>query len=128
MTEPIKQPEALRLADELDDLNAGRNYDTPLTEAAAELRRLHGEVDALTDLSAKGTKLMYECADLRAEVEKLREDAERYRWLRECARATSEHWGGRWSLVTEGTAPKTATPAGIDAAIDAARDALKEPK
>ena len=41
------QPEALRLADELDDLNAGRNYDTPLTEAAAELRRLHAENEAL---------------------------------------------------------------------------------
>jgi nucleotide-binding universal stress UspA family protein len=43
------QPEALRLADELDDLNAGRNYDTPLTEAAAELRRLHVEVERLRE-------------------------------------------------------------------------------
>lgn len=56
------------------------------------------------------------------ERDALREDAERYRWLRECARATSEHWGGRWSLVVEGPAPGgNAPPASIDAAIDAAR-------
>jgi hypothetical protein len=105
MTEPIKQPEALRLADALDDeFVSGRISNDTGRKASAELRRLHGE------------------------VERLRADAERYRWLRECARATSEHWGGRWSLVTEGPAPENATPAGIDAAIDAARNALKEPK
>lgn len=48
-------------------------------------------------------------------------DAERYRWLRENARATSEHWGGRWSLVVEGQAPGgNAPPASIDEAVDAA--------
>jgi hypothetical protein len=93
-----EQPEALRLA-------AGLEGDYSISYqpyAAAELRRLHAECEAL------------------------RADAERYRWLRECARATSEHWGGRWSLVIEGPAPGgNAPPASIDAAIDAA---LKEVK
>ena len=64
-----------------------------------------------------------ELTRLRAECDALRADAERYRWLRECARATSEHWGGRWSLVIEGPAPESnALPAGIDAAIRARRE------
>lgn len=48
-------------------------------------------------------------------------DAERYRWLLENARATAEHWGGRWSLVIDSPAPgKDASPEAINAAIDAA--------
>jgi hypothetical protein len=74
MSEPIKLPEALRLADAL----SGVMYSADdVVKAAAELRRLHGEVDALADLSAKGTKLMYECAGLRAEVERLRGELDR---------------------------------------------------
>ena len=70
-----------------------------------------------------------ELTRLRAECDALRADAERYRWMRQCARATSEHWGGRWSLVIEGPAPESNdAPASIDAAIDAARAALKEAK
>jgi hypothetical protein len=90
-----EQPTALRLADALEV----RGFlGTLAWNAADELRRLHAEVEAL------------------------RADAERYRWLRGNARATSEHWGGRWSLVIEGPAPGGNAPAAsIDAAIDAAR-------
>lgn len=39
----MKQPEALRLADDLDQCHAGHVYEGPtiFSEAAAELRRLH---------------------------------------------------------------------------------------
>lgn len=53
-----EQPEALRLAELIDD-HAPIDFDGHLAQAAAELRRLHAENEAL------------------------RKDAERYRWLRE---------------------------------------------
>ena len=112
MSEPIKLP---------PDLLAGTLVREGVNKhRARDIEQWMNEKMALAVEHATG--------ELRAEVERLRADAERYRWLRECARATSEHWGGRWSLVTEGPAPRNATPAGIDAAIDAARNALKEPE
>jgi len=56
------------------------------------------------------------------------EDAARYRWLAAHCRSTAEHWGGRWSIIVEGPAPKSHNSeddfdAAIDAAIDAARAA-----
>ena len=49
------------------------------------------------------------------------EDAARYRWLASHCRSTSEHWGGRWSIVVEGPAPKSRdSEDDFDAAIDAA--------
>ena len=60
---------------------------------------------------------------LQAEVERLRQDAERYRWLAGHCRSTSEHWGGRWSIVVEGPTPKTHdSEDDFDAAVDAARE------
>jgi hypothetical protein len=118
------QPTALRLADELCDVHTthvARN-------AADELRRLHAENEALrADAADFHMAYRMKCDEqtkaLHAEVEALRADAERYRWLRGNARATSEHWGGRWSLVIEGPAPGGNAPAAsIDAAIDAARE------
>ena len=48
-------------------------------------------------------------------------DAERYRWLAAKCRSTSEHWGGRWSIVVDGPAPATSNSEDdFDAAIDAA--------
>lgn len=58
---------------------------------------------------------------LRAELEAAQKDAARYRWLAAYARRTSEHWGGRWSLVIDGPAPKSHNSEDdIDEAIDAA--------
>ena len=49
------------------------------------------------------------------------EDAARYRWIAAHCRSTSEHWGGRWSIVVEGPAPKSHdSKDDFDAAIDAA--------
>jgi len=51
-------------------------------------------------------------------------DAERYRWLAASCRSTSEHWGGRWSIIIDGPAPKSHdSEDDFDAAIDAARAA-----
>ena len=50
------------------------------------------------------------------------EDAARYRWLAGHCRSTSEHWGGRWSIIVDGPAPKSHdSEDDFDAAIDAAR-------
>lgn len=60
------------------------------------------------------------------EVEALRADAERYRWLAAHCRSTAEHWGGRWSIIVDGPAPvQHDEEDAFDAAIDAARAALQ---
>ena len=75
MTEPIKQPEALRLAEWLES-----DYydDVRVTAAAAELRRQHGEVETLRDSCAAKAdrldRLGEQIVKLRAEVERLRAD------------------------------------------------------
>ena len=52
------------------------------------------------------------------------EDAARYRFLAGHCRSTSEHWGGRWSIIVDGPAPKSHdSEDDFDAAIDAARAA-----
>jgi len=51
-------------------------------------------------------------------------DAARYRWLAASCRSTSEHWGGRWSIIIDGPAPKSHdSEDDFDAAINAARAA-----
>jgi len=47
MSEPIKQPEALRLADEIERPVGTQSTYSAMQQAAAELRRLHGEVERL---------------------------------------------------------------------------------
>jgi uncharacterized protein YndB with AHSA1/START domain len=62
-----------------------------------------------------------EIAALKEEWEALLKDAERYRWLTTHARTTSEHWGGRWSIVIDGPAPERhGCKEALDEAIDAA--------
>ena len=57
-----------------------------------------------------------------AQADSALEDAERYRWLAAHCRSTSEHWGGRWSIVVDGPAPKSHNSEDdFDAAVDAAR-------
>ncbi len=49
------------------------------------------------------------------------EDAARYRFLAGHCRSTSEHWGGRWSIVVDGPAPKSHdSEDDFDEAVDAA--------
>ena len=56
-------------------------------------------------------------------------DAERYRWLAGYCLSTSEHWGGRWSIIIDGPAPKTHdSEDDLDEAIDAAMLAAKDSK
>lgn len=72
----------------------------------------------LNALLAITSDIARDCSEPPADVAR---DAERYRWLLENARATAEHWGGRWSLVIDSPAPgKDASPEAINAAIDAA--------
>ena len=60
-------------------------------------------------------------ATLKAERDAAMKDAERYRWLTTHARTTSEHWGGRWSIVIDGPAPERhGCKEALDEAIDAA--------
>ena len=55
-------------------------------------------------------------------ADSVQEDAARYRWLAEHCRSTSEHWGGRWSIIIDGPAPKSHdSEDDFDAAVDAAR-------
>jgi hypothetical protein len=54
-------------------------------------------------------------------------DAERYRWLAAYCRSTSEHWGGRWSIIVDGPAPQRHdSEDDFDAAIDAAMSTQAE--
>ena len=171
MSEPIKQPEPLRLADALDRWHEGVFPE----EAAAELRRLHGELAAaeyalrskgyrksceisacncgdqwshggnaearLRELSSElrrspvdmnGKTLLAGLSELveraekaEAEVERLRADAERYRWLRARYRAMSMDMGGNHSWVPDGRVMRELRGPTLNAAIDAA---LKEAK
>lgn len=54
----------------------------------------------------------------------LEADAARYRFLAARCRSTAEHWGGRWSIVIDGPAPRRHDDEDdFDAAIDAAMEA-----
>lgn len=62
-----------------------------------------------------------EVAALKAERDAAMKDAERYRWLAAHTRISSEHWGGRWSIVIDGPVPKrNGCEDAFDEAIDAA--------
>lgn len=133
-----EQPEALRLADDLDafaDFSGGGRMDKQA--AAALLRRQHAEIERLRDelrqsiidharaeieaLRAECRVLVRQNGDwqekfdaLRAERDALRADAERYRWLRErpwFSFAVDQRYGDTGETLE-----------GLDAAIDAARN------
>lgn len=54
MSDPLK-PEALRLAERIEFLASGQDdpHSVALAEAASELRRLHAEVERLTERNAQ---------------------------------------------------------------------------
>ena len=58
----------------------------------------------------------------RAPTSSVLEDATRYRFIAGHCRSTSEHWGGRWSIIVDGPAPKSHdSEDDFDEAVDAAR-------
>ena len=93
-------------------INMAREQGLPETETEGVFRV---NVDDLGRIFAS-----YRAA--RAPADSVLEDAARYRWLAAHCRSTSEHWGGRWSIVIDGPAPKSHdSEDDFDAAIDAAR-------
>lgn len=87
---------------------------------ATEVRRLRAEVEPLKSDFDTYMRIANEEVNRAAALEK---DAARYRFLAERCRSTSEHWGGRWSIVIEGPAPKSHNDEDdFDAAIDAAME------
>ncbi len=66
------------------------------------------------------------CPAVSPQADSVQEDAARYRWLAASCRSTSEHWGGRWSIIIDGPAPKSHdSEDDFDAAIAAARARLE---
>lgn len=79
-------------------------------DATHTLRASHGQAPAETGNSVS------------AQTDSVLEDAARYRWLAANCRSTSEHWGGRWSIIIDGPAPKSHNSEDdFDAAVDKAR-------
>lgn len=84
------QPEALRLADQLEDTESARLHLLPY--AAAEIRRLHAENDQLREMYFNS---QFEVGEVRSENEALREalknmlkDGTDYTATRDAARTT----------------------------------------
>ena len=160
MTEPIKQPEALPLADaperptaiiveqckcgllavgyvaelraEIEKLQADHAEDQSVIAVwRGRTQRAEGECNALRVSSDARifaetyTRLDAQAAKLIAEIERLREDAERYQWLRARYRAMSMDMGGNHSWVPDGRVMRELRGPTLNAAIDAA---LKETK
>lgn len=104
-------------------------------DVAVDALRLAAKSAAPYSTAMIGASHLNEAADtidtLRAQLGEAQRDAldaARYRWLAAHCRSTAEHWGGRWSIVVEGPAPKSHDSeddfdAAIDAAIEAARAA-----
>lgn len=116
--------EALRLADELVAPIGTQSTYSVMLQASDELRRLHtlamdqqGQIYGLNFARETERKILNL---VKAECDALREDAERYRWLRSDV-ATAENYpiacmrDGGWLLLGDE----------LDAAIDAAREAGK---
>ena len=108
-----------------------------VTTDAGRVAALEAEIARLRDEHAVALALVadvrFACGDygqrMQPELlEYLRElaaDAARYRWLAAHARSTSEHWGGRWSLVIDGPAPvQHNSEDALDEAVDAAMAGL----
>jgi len=88
------------------------------------IERLRGpspSIPAMRDAADEIERLTAERDELRRQLAEVEQDAQRYRWIAGHCRSTSEHWGGRWSIVVEGPCPaKHDEEDAFDAAIDAA--------
>jgi hypothetical protein len=125
----MSDDEIIRMANK-----AGWGYED-VTRATADL---HIEAESLRtgltfaltreqDAVEQAQRLLAERDEACAEVERLRADAERYRWLRQRYPALTTMQAARGvGLDLSRTFVNTAEK--FDAAIDAARNALKEPK
>ena len=96
-----------------------------LIEAYAEARHRQGHYsyNAQTAAALQAVKdALAAWQATAAQADSVLEDAARYRWLAASCRSTSEHWGGRWSIIIDGPAPKSHdSEDDFDAAVDAAR-------
>ena len=89
-----------------------------ITTSQDVISRLHDKID---EQEARIAELEASQARVPLSDDVLR-DAARYRFLAGHCRSTSEHWGGRWSIVVDGPAPKSHdSEDDFDAAIDAAQ-------
>ena len=109
---PVEVADAMADSQYLAGVSAGwnaANADDP-NEA---LRKLH---------ESRAGYLKPICTAARAPADSVLEDAARYRFLAGHCRSTSEHWGGRWSIIVDGPAPKSHdSEDDFDEAVDAAR-------
>jgi regulator of protease activity HflC (stomatin/prohibitin superfamily) len=140
MTEPIKLPnmpfDLYHSIQDCDQYNAIRKYTTDAVEQAtaelrAEVERLRASEGEMlrevlvSSLPTIGMGWIDRANKAEAEVERLRADAERYRWLRARYRAMSMDMGGNHSWVPDGRVMRELRGPTLNAAIDAA---LKEAK
>jgi hypothetical protein len=101
----MTQPEALRLADDLDHRALHNSYPITmhgLSFAAAELRRLHSENEALRK-AKEYAEMVLQVSCNQVALEALRKDTERYRWLLEQAWFQSAF--ERYDISDDGTIP-----------------------
>ena len=102
--------------------NGHKFYGAPLkTEAEAKqyINQVHQSSDSVTLIARPFTWIATPPAQA---ADSVLEDAARYRFLSGHCRSTSEHWGGRWSIIIDGPAPESHdSEDDFDAAVDAAR-------
>ena len=120
--------EILRERDDAEDF-IDVLLDEVLGHERPEWSSAYGRADALNDVQERMTALHKPAVDKAWDqfqsamaADSVLEDVARYRWLVAHCRSTSEHWGGRWSIVVDGPAPELENGEYlIDEAIDKAR-------
>lgn len=119
----MSKPDALKLAEELFELDGLFTFSGLCGEAADELRRLHAETTNQKDWLVECRKWEEEAKRLTLENEALRKYAERYRWLRDEAWGCNNKCGPHLVAFKPGYLPSAFTDLAeeaADAAIDAA--------
>lgn len=121
LTAVLSMPYDMAMGDEF----SRRQFWDRAQQALAQIGRLTAERDEharwrqklADDLHDRETQII----ELRRQLDEAEQDARRYRWIAGHCRSTSEHWGGRWSIIVDGPAPKAHdSEDAFDAAIDAA--------